>query len=103
MQTPENKINPAIFQLYVAGNTLISMKAVANAKAILENQFKHNYMLDVIDIYQHPELVKNQNILAVPLLIRKHPLPEIQLIGDFSDWQKAVDDLRIVSTQPPSK
>jgi circadian clock protein KaiB len=96
-KTTENKKDPAIFQLYVAGNTLISMKAIANVKAILENHFKNNYILDVLDIIQHPGLAITENVLAVPLLIRKHPLPEIQLIGDFTDPQKIVDDLRIVA------
>jgi circadian clock protein KaiB len=46
--------------------------------------------MEIIDVYQHPVLAKTENIIALPLLIKKRPLPERRLIGDMSDTQKLV-------------
>jgi circadian clock protein KaiB len=87
--------NEFIFELYFAGDTPISLKAANNVKAIFDKYYKNNYALNLFDIYKNSALVKQENIITVPLLVRKSPLPEIRLIGDFSDIQKVKDELLI--------
>ncbi len=86
-----------IFQLFVAGNTPISIKAISSIKAIFEKYYTDNYTLDVFDIYEYPGLATTEEVLAVPYLIRKQPLPEIRMIGDFSDREKVIDELLILT------
>jgi circadian clock protein KaiB len=91
----KREIKEFIFELYIAGETPISLKAVLNTKAIFEKYYKNNYVLQVIDIYQDPALAIKENLVAVPLLVRKNPLPEIRMIGDFSDTQKVKNEFLI--------
>src|SRR3989337_4452131 len=74
-----------IFQLVVTGILPNSARAVVNIKAICEKYLKNRYELEVIDIYQQPALAITEDIIAIPVLIKKFPLPEQRLIGDLSD------------------
>jgi circadian clock protein KaiB len=62
-----------------------SSLAIANIKEICEEHLKGRYALEVIDIYQQPVLAKGDQIIAVPTLIRRLPMPLRRLIGDLSD------------------
>lgn len=76
--------------LYVAGLTPRSTRAVANIRDICENHLSGRYDLRVIDIYQQPALAKGEQIVAVPTLIRKLPLPLRRIIGDLSDLERTL-------------
>lgn len=84
-----------ILRLYVAGMTPRSQRAIENIKNIFETSYKGSYDLEVIDIYQHPELAKDAQILAVPMLIKQLPLPIRRLIGDMSDEDRVLVGLGI--------
>ena len=80
-------------RLFVAGASSISMKAINNLQAILDEYLKDKYDLEIIDIHQQPLLVKEENIFAVPLLIKKIPVPIKRLVGDMSDKAKVLRGL----------
>ena len=77
-----------ILRLYVAGTTSRSIRAVANIKEICENTLKNRYDLEVIDIYQQPVLIKGEQIIAAPTLVKKLPPPLRKFIGDMSDTER---------------
>jgi circadian clock protein KaiB len=54
------------------------------------------YELKVIDIYQHLEQVKPEQIVVTPTLIKKLPLPLRILIGDLSNKDRLLLALDIV-------
>lgn len=85
-QKPKNK--EYVLRLYVAGTTSRSVRAVANIKEICESSLKNRYDLEVIDIYQQPVLVKGEQIIAAPTLVKKLPLPLRKFIGDMSDTER---------------
>lgn len=87
-----------IFRLYVTGASPNSSKAITNLKNIFENCLKDHYELSIIDVYQQPQIVKNVDIVALPLLIRKLPLPERRLIGDMSNIDKVMKSLGILNS-----
>jgi circadian clock protein KaiB len=64
------------------------MRAVANIKEICERSLKNRYDLEVIDIYQEPVLVKGEQIIAAPTLVKQLPLPLRKFIGDMSDTER---------------
>jgi len=74
-----------LLRLYVTGTTRRSARAIQNIKMICEEQLQGRYDLEVIDIYQQPSLAQGEQIVAVPTLIKKLPLPVRRLIGDLSD------------------
>ena len=91
-----------VLRLYVTGMTPKSIRAIANVQKLCEEQLAGRYELKVIDIYQQPILAKGDQIIAVPTLIKKFPLPLRKLIGDMSDKEKFLVgiDLKPESTNP---
>jgi circadian clock protein KaiB len=84
-----------VLRLFVAGILPNSAHAIINCKAICEKHLKGRYELEVVDIYQQPDLALEENIIAVPMLIKKFPLPEERVIGDLSDTKKVLKGLHI--------
>jgi circadian clock protein KaiB len=84
-----------ILRLYVAGQTSKSLEAFANLKKICEEHLKGRYQIEVIDLLQHPQLAKGDQILAIPTLVRKLPPPLKKIIGDLSNTEKVLVGLDI--------
>jgi circadian clock protein KaiB len=84
-----------ILKLFVSGASPNSVRAISNIQKILETHLKDRYTLSVIDIYQERFLAQQEQIIALPLLIKKFPLPERRLIGDMSDTKRVLDGLGI--------
>jgi circadian clock protein KaiB len=74
-----------VLRLYVAGTSERSARAILNAKQICDEHLAGRYELEVIDIFQQPSRAKDDQILAVPTLIKKLPAPLKRFIGDLSD------------------
>ncbi|MBI3950533.1 MAG: circadian clock protein KaiB [Acidobacteria bacterium] len=72
-------------RLYVAGTTSRSIRAVTNIRIICEEHLQGRYNLQVIDIYQQPVLAREEQIVAVPTLVKELPRPLRRFIGDLSD------------------
>jgi circadian clock protein KaiB len=79
-----------VLRLYVAGQTPKSVSAITNIKKICEENLKGRYMLDVIDLYQQPQLAKGEQIIAIPTLIKKLPPPLRRIIGDMSNTERVL-------------
>jgi circadian clock protein KaiB len=79
-----------VLRLYVTGITPKSSNAILNVKKICEEHLKGKYDLEVIDIYQRPQLARDEQILAAPTLIKKLPLPLRYLVGDLSNKEKVL-------------
>ena len=86
-----------ILRLFVTGATPNSVRAITNLKKICEIYLKGRYELEIIDIFQQPLLAKDEQVIAVPLLIKKTPLPERRLVGDMSNKEKVLKGLGIFS------
>ncbi|MGV3590482.1 MAG: circadian clock KaiB family protein [Gammaproteobacteria bacterium] len=82
-----------VLRLFVAGMTLRSTEAVARIKSLCDEHLKGRYELDIIDIYQRPELAKEYQVIAVPTLVKTSPAPARCLVGDFSDVDKVLRSL----------
>jgi circadian clock protein KaiB len=87
--------DPYIFRLYVTGASPNSLRAIANTKELCEEHFNDNYELEIIDVHQQPSVARKENIIALPLLIKKHPLPEKRLIGDMSDMERVLKSIGV--------
>lgn len=82
-------------RLFITGTTQRSVRALSNIKAICEEHLEGRYELEVIDIYQQPELAREDQIVAVPTLIKKLPAPLRKFIGDLSDTDKILVGLNL--------
>jgi circadian clock protein KaiB len=103
-KTLANEPEQYVLRLYVTGMTQRSTEAFANIKAICEEHLEGRYDLEVIDIYTHPTLAKDEQIVAVPTLVKKLPLPLRRLIGNLSDEERVLLglDLRPKKKEPDS-
>lgn len=82
-------------RLYVAGNTPKSITALQNLKKYCEEHLKDQYKIEVIDLLVQPQLAEGDQILAVPTLVRKVPVPIRKIIGDLSNEEKVLVGLNI--------
>src|ERR1700686_738843 len=82
-----NLRKPAVWnlRLYVAGQTPKSIRAFANLKVLCEEHLEGRYQIEVIDLREHPQLARGDQIVAVPTLVRRLPKPVRTIIGDLSD------------------
>ena len=83
-------------RLFVTGTSPVSMRAIGNLKKICEEHLAGRYELEIIDVYQQPLLVKDEDITAVPVLIKKLPLPKKRMVGDMSDTNKVLKGLGLL-------
>jgi circadian clock protein KaiB len=86
-----------ILRLYVAGQTPRSLRAVANIERICAEQLNGCYRLEVIDLYQQPQLAQGEQIVAVPALIKRLPEPLRMVIGDMSDTERVLVGLDLLA------
>jgi circadian clock protein KaiB len=77
-------------RLYIAGQTARSLAAMANLKRICDEHLEGRYRIEVIDLLEHPQLARGDQILALPTLVRKLPKPIRKLIGDLSDTERVL-------------
>jgi circadian clock protein KaiB len=85
-----------LLRLYVTGMTPRSLRAIENIKIICQEHLEGRYELEIIDIYQQPELAKDRQIIAAPTLIKELPPPLRRFIGDLSDKEKILIRLDLV-------
>lgn len=85
-----------ILRLYITGMTSRSARTIENLRLFCEKHLAGRYELQVIDVYQQPELASREQIVAVPTLIKQLPLPLRRLIGDMSDEERVLIGLDIL-------
>ena len=91
----EKAVSEAPAQLYVlrlcvSGMTPLSREAVENLKRICEQHLEGQYQLEVIDLYQQPELAAKHQVIATPTLLKYLPTPLGRLIGNLTDTGKTL-------------
>jgi circadian clock protein KaiB len=84
------------FLLYIAGKTQRTAATVSNLKIICEDRLKDNYQIEVIDLLKNPQLARSEQIVALPTLVRKSPLPKRSIIGDLSNTDRVLIGLGLL-------
>ena len=82
-------------RLYTAGQTPKSILAFNNLKRICETHMPGRYRIEVVDLLQNPRLAKEDQIVAIPTLVRKLPEPLRKIIGDLSDTERTLVGLQL--------
>lgn len=85
-------------RLYVMDETQKSMTAFANLKNICETHLKGRYRITVIDLQKQPQLAKGDQILAIPTVVRRLPIPVRTIIGNLSDTERVLVGLDLRAT-----
>ena len=88
--------------LFIAGTTPLSSAALATLTSVCEDRLRGRYDLVVVDVYQQPSRAKVDQVIAVPTLVRRRPLPLRRIIGDLSDRAKLLAGLDLPVTSATS-
>ena len=84
-----------ILQLYVAGMSAKSMLAIENIKQLCDEHLHEAFELEIIDLYKHPEIAQEKQIVFSPSLVKQLPLPKKTIVGNFTDSEKVIRGLGI--------
>lgn len=77
-----------LLRLYIAGRTPKCVTALENLERFCEEHMQGQYEIEVIDLLEHPRLAKDDQIVAIPTLVRKLPEPLRKIIGNLSDTER---------------
>lgn len=91
-------------RLYVTGATPMSSRAIANLRQLCDEYLPGKYTLEIVDVYQRPELAREGQIIAAPTLVKSFPLPLRRFIGDMSNKASLLAGLnvRVVVSKNPA-
>lgn len=89
----EKSTKEFVLRLFITGVTPNSVRALTHIKQICEEHLQGRYSLEIIDVYQQPEVAEKEQLIALPMLVKKHPIPERRMIGDLSDTKKVLESL----------
>lgn len=78
-------LEKCVLRLFVAGATARSRQAVLRVRQLCDAEFRGKCELQVIDIYQQPEMAREHQIVATPTLVREFPRPVRRFIGSLSN------------------
>jgi circadian clock protein KaiB len=84
-KTPEWRL-----RLYVAGMTPNAVTALTNLERLCEEHLQSRYHIEVVDLVRHPQLAIGDQIIAVPTLVRRLPMPVKKIIGDLSNTERVL-------------
>jgi circadian clock protein KaiB len=82
-------------RLYVAGQTPKSLAAMNNLRRVLDEHVPGEYKVEIVDLLANPRLAKEDQIVAIPTLVRKLPNPVRKIIGDLSDTERTLVGLQL--------
>lgn len=89
-------------RLYTTGMTPLSSRAIVNIRRLCETHLDGHYALEIIDVMKHPEVLKQDQVIAAPTLIKRRPLPTRRFIGDMSNTAVILKGLEIAPRDPGS-
>ena len=95
-QTSGRSSDYYVLCLYIAGMTLRSTLAVDRVRALCDRYLAGNYELTVVDLYRHPEMARQAQIIVAPTLVKVSPVPARVFIGDMSDEKRILLGLNVI-------
>lgn len=84
-----------VLRLYVAGQTPRCQQALSNLQRICEEHLRGKYRIEVVDLMVNPRLARDDQIVAIPTLVRRLPVPIRKVIGDLSNTERVLVGLQL--------
>jgi circadian clock protein KaiB len=80
-------------RLYVASDSGPSAQARRQVEALRERRGDNGWEIEIVNVFDRPDLAADDRVLATPILIRLRPEPRLSVIGDLSDWRAVAEIL----------
>lgn len=74
-----------VLRLYVTGMTARSTRAINAVRSVCDEHLAGRYTLEIIDVYQQPARIREDQVVAIPTLVKSGPSPLRRIIGDMSN------------------
>ncbi len=82
-----------VLRLYVTGMTSRSLRAISTVRAVCDQHLAGRHELEIVDVYQQPGRISDDQIVAIPTLVKYQPAPLRRIIGDMSNQQRLLAGL----------
>lgn len=92
-----------ILRLYITGRSQLSQHAIQRMQHICENHLEGKYELEVVDVFEQPEMAEKDKIMATPTLVRELPPPLRKIIGNLSEEEKVLLGLDLIEADKLAK
>jgi circadian clock protein KaiB len=89
-QATEATLESYSFRLYVAKHNPRSTQAIKRLRQVCASHLGDRYTIEIIDIHEHPEMLEQDQVFAIPTLIKQLPLPVQRIIGDLADIEEVI-------------
>jgi circadian clock protein KaiB len=89
-----------VLRLFVTGMTPRSTRAIRAVQALCKERLAGRFQLEIIDVYQQPQMIQGEQILATPTLVKYEPAPLRRIVGDMSDTYRLCHGLGLASRVP---
>jgi circadian clock protein KaiB len=89
-----------VLRLFVTGMTPRSTRAIHAVRSLCEQRLKDRFELEIVDVYQQPQMIQGEQVFATPTLIKYQPAPMRRIIGDMSDTHRLCYGLGLAYEQP---
>jgi circadian clock protein KaiB len=103
---PASRRNPELvvydLRLYTAGHSPGSIRAIENLAQLCQEHLAGRHRIEHVDLSEYPHRAREDGIIAVPTLIRRHPLPVRTIIGDLSDTRRTLIGLDLQPAPEPT-
>jgi circadian clock protein KaiB len=90
-----------VLRLFVRGMTPRSTRAIRAVRALCERRLKDRFELEIVDVYQQPQLIQGEQVFATPTLVKYQPAPMRRIIGDMSDVNRLCHGLGLAYEVAP--
>jgi circadian clock protein KaiB len=87
-------------RLYVAGSTPRSLRAVENLQELCGRLEAEDVQVEIVDLLEDPDRARQDDIVAIPTLVRREPTPPRRIIGDLADRERVVTLLELPVASP---
>jgi circadian clock protein KaiB len=87
-------------RLYVAGQSAKCVTAVQNLNKFCEEHLAGRYHIEIVDLLENPRLARDDQILAIPTLVRKLPEPLRKVVGDLSNTERMLVGFDLRALRP---
>jgi circadian clock protein KaiB len=89
-----------VLRLFVTGMTPRSTRAIRAVQALCKERLAGRFQLEIIDVYQQPQMIQGEQVLATPTLVKYEPAPLRRIVGDMSDQYRLCHGLGLASEAP---
>ena len=81
--------------MYVVNHTARCVVTVANLEKLCEEFVPGRYQIRIVDLRKRPDRARVDQIVAVPTVARRRPLPERRVVGTLADGRRAAAALEM--------